>query len=70
VEFTSGNVDPHWCSQGHIGFVLSDTLDIDFGGKVVSFKQGDGIFIPTGESTAHRATSIRPVTRLVMVEET
>ena len=40
VGFTSGDVDPHWCSQGHISFVLSGALEIDFGGKVVSFKQG------------------------------
>jgi quercetin dioxygenase-like cupin family protein len=69
VEFTSGDVAPEWCSQGHIGFVLSGALDIDIGGRVVSFAEGDGIFIPSGQSSAHRATSITPGTRLVMVEE-
>jgi quercetin dioxygenase-like cupin family protein len=69
VEFTSGDVAPEWCSQGHIGFVLSGALDIDIGGRVVSFTEGDGIFIPSGQSSAHRATSITPGTRLVMVEE-
>ena len=69
VEFTSGEVAPHWCDQGHIGFVLSGALDIDFGGRIVSFKEGDGIFIPSGQSSAHKATSITPGTRLVMVEE-
>jgi quercetin dioxygenase-like cupin family protein len=69
VEFTSGDVAPEWCSQGHIGFVVSGALDIDIGGRVVSFTEGDGIFIPSGQSSAHRATSITPGIRLVMVEE-
>jgi hypothetical protein len=70
VEFMSGDVDPNWCSQGHIGFVLSGSLDIEFGGRVVSYARGDGIFIPTGSGSAHRAASIAPGTRLVMVEDT
>jgi quercetin dioxygenase-like cupin family protein len=69
VEFTSGEVDPNWCSEGHIGFVLSGALEIDFGGRVVFYTEGDGIFIPSGPSSAHRARSITPGTRLVMVEE-
>jgi quercetin dioxygenase-like cupin family protein len=66
VEFTSGEVDPNWCSEGHIGFVLSGALEIDFGGRVVFYTEGDGIFIPSGPSSAHRARSITPGTRLVM----
>src|SRR5215831_3026315 len=65
VEFTSGEVAPNWCSQGHIFFVLSGALEIDFGGRVVSYAEGDGIFIPSGPSSAHRALSITPGTRLV-----
>jgi quercetin dioxygenase-like cupin family protein len=68
VEFTSGEVAPQWCDQGHIGLVLAGALTIDIGGKVVSYAEGDGIFIPTGASTAHRATSITPGTRLMIVE--
>ena len=69
LSFMSGEVAPDWCSQEHIGFVLSGALDIDVAGKVVSFSEGDGIFLPSGQSSAHRATSITPGTRLVMVEE-
>src|SRR5262245_45169756 len=69
VEFTSDEVAPDWCNQGHIGFVLSGALTIDFRGKVLSYAEGDGIFIPSGSSTAHRATSMTPGTRLVMVED-
>jgi quercetin dioxygenase-like cupin family protein len=69
VEFTSGEVAPDWCCQGHIGYVLSGALEIEFGGRVVSYAEGDGIFIPSGQSSAHKACSITPGTRLVMVEE-
>ena len=69
VEFTSGEVAPNLCSDGHIGFVLSGALEIDFRGRVVSYVEGDGIFIPSGPSSAHRARSITPGTRLVMVED-
>ena len=70
VEFLTDEVDPNWCSQGHIGFVLSGSLAIEFGARVVSYVEGDGIFIPSGSSSAHKARWINPGTCLVMVEET
>ena len=69
VEFLSEEVDPQWCSKGHIGLVLAGSLEIDFGRKTVSYSEGDGIFIPSGPSTSHRANSIIPGTRLLLVEE-
>jgi len=44
-------------------------LDIEFDGSVVSYAEGDGIFIASGQSNAHKARSIIPGTRLVMVED-
>jgi quercetin dioxygenase-like cupin family protein len=69
IEFTSGETAPDWCSQGHIGLVLSGALEIEFDGRVVSYAQGDGIFIPSGSASAHKARTISPGTRLVMVED-
>jgi len=69
VEFFSSDVPSHWCEVGHVGFVLSGALEIEFSRKVVSYAEGDGIFIPSGSASAHRASSITPGTRLVMVEE-
>src|SRR5262245_29947032 len=69
VEFLNSDVAPGWCEEGHIGMVLAGGLDIDFGGRVISFKEGDGIFIPSGSAHAHKATSITPGTRLVFVED-
>jgi hypothetical protein len=69
IEFLSGDVVPYPCEEGHAGLVLAGGLDIDIGGKVVSFGEGDGIVIPAGSATAHRATRIIPGTRLLFVED-
>src|SRR5689334_15934631 len=69
VEFDTDEGFAHWCHDGHIGYVLSGSLDIDVNGKVLSFAAGDGLFIPSGPASAHRATCITPGTRLLMVED-
>ena len=69
VEFTSEFVEPGWCEKGHVGFVLSGGLEIDFRGHVVSYPEGSGIFIPPGHSSAHKARPVTPVARLVLVED-
>ena len=69
VEFQTQEGFEHWCELGHIGFVLEGGLEIDFNGEVVTFVAGNGLFIPAGAATAHRAVAIVPGTRLIMVEE-
>ena len=69
VEFTTRFVEPHWCEKGHIGMVLSGTLEVDFQGTVVPYAEGSGIFIPPGADSAHKARSRTSVVRLVLVEE-
>ncbi|MGH7830356.1 MAG: cupin domain-containing protein [Candidatus Binatia bacterium] len=69
VEFTFEFVEPHWCEKGHIGLVVSGTLEIDFRGRLVSYPEGSGIFILPGASSGHKARSKTPVVRLVLVEE-
>jgi quercetin dioxygenase-like cupin family protein len=69
VEFTSEFVEPHWCEKGHVGFVLSGMIEIDFRGKVISYPEGSGIFIPSGSASAHKARSVTPIVRLVLVED-
>ena len=68
VEFTSEFVEPHWCESGHIGLVLEGVLEVDFHGQVVTYRKGDGIFIPSGAPSGHKARSVTPVVRLVLVE--
>lgn len=69
VEFEASDGPEHWCESGHIGYVLAGALSISFDGNVVSFRAGDGLFIPPGTADRHRAVSIARGTRLLMVEE-
>jgi mannose-6-phosphate isomerase-like protein (cupin superfamily) len=69
VEFDTSDGFAAWCQAGHIGCVLTGGLDIDFNGTVLSFAAGDGLFIPPGAASQHRAVSITPGTRLLMVED-
>jgi quercetin dioxygenase-like cupin family protein len=69
VEFTSEFVEPDWCEKGHIGMVLDGTIEVDFRGERIIYERGDGVFIPAGAGGGHKARSLTPVVRLVLVEE-
>ncbi len=69
VEFTSEFVEPHWCERGHIGMILEGSLEVDFRGDLVTYHKGEGIFIQSGQESAHKARSLTPVVRLVLVED-
>ena len=69
VEFTSEFVEPQWCEKGHIGFVVSGILEIDFRSHIIQYPEGSGIFIPSGSASAHKARSVTPVVRIVSVED-
>ena len=58
-----------WCEKGHIGYVLSGELEIDFNGEIVKYIQGAGICIPTGTFTKHKARAITPSVQLFLVED-
>lgn len=69
VEFTSTFVELQWCEKGHMGVVMRGELEIDFDGQIVRYRQGSGIFIPTGASTKHKARSVTPTVQLFLVED-
>ena len=69
VEFATSDGVEHWCETGHIGYVLKGALSISFNGDVVSFKAGDGLFIPPGAESKHRSVKISSGTQLLMVED-
>ena len=69
AEFTEAFVEPDWCTNGHVGYVLEGQLEIDFGGRTAVFNPGDGIFIPPGEEHKHKGKALTDVVRLVLVEE-
>ena len=69
VEFETSDGADHWCEAGHVGYVLRGELSISFNGEIVSFKAGDGLFIPAGPASKHRSVAISSGTQLLMVED-
>lgn len=69
VEFETSDGAEHWCETGHIGYVLKGALSISFNGDVLSFKAGDGLFIPSGTASKHRSVAISSGTQLLMIED-
>jgi ethanolamine utilization protein EutQ (cupin superfamily) len=51
------------------GYVLEGALSISFDGDVISFEAGDGLFIPSGAASKHRAVAISAGTKLLMIED-
>lgn len=69
LEFTADFVEEDWCVKNHIGFVLEGSLEINFGGTIVNFTAGQGIFILEGENNQHKARSVTTVVKLILVED-
>lgn len=67
VEFTREFVEPHWCTNGHIGYVLEGQMEIDFNGKKVVFGAGDGMFILMDKK--HKAKVITDLAKVILVED-
>ncbi len=67
VEFFPPFREIEWCHKQHVGFVVSGRFSLQYQDSFVSFERGDGIAIPAGESTKHRAVVDENVT-LFLVE--
>jgi ethanolamine utilization protein EutQ (cupin superfamily) len=69
VEY-SDTMPPHWCERGHIGYLLEGEMEIQYENSKHLYRQGDGIFIPSGSEHKHRALILTPVAKVIFVEET
>lgn len=69
VEISKADQHPDWCQTGHIGFVVSGELEIEFADEVLKFVAGDGIFIASGEVSKHRPKAISKDVLLFLVDE-
>jgi glyoxylate utilization-related uncharacterized protein len=69
AEFGSEFVEPDWCTKGHLGYVLEGQMEIDFYGKVIVFRPGDGIFIPAGEEHKHKAKILTKSVKVILMED-
>lgn len=55
VELTDEYAEEEWCEKEHLGYILKGRISIFFrDGKSISFKEGNGIFIPKGEENKHK----------------
>lgn len=69
LELTPRYTEREWCTKGHIGYILEGEMDVDFGGHLVRFSAGDGLFIPAGPQNRHKTTALTSVVRLILVED-
>jgi len=69
AELTKEFVEADWCARGHVGYVLSGEMEIDFHGRIVTFRPGDGLFIPAGAEHGHKATVLTESVIVVLVED-
>ena len=69
VEFSEDFVEADWCRKGHIAYVVHGTIEIDFGTRVVTVNAGDGLFIPPGESSKHKARVPNGTATLFIVDK-
>ena len=68
VEYTP-DMEPHWCSRGHHGYILEGKFELEFDSGTVVLEAGDGVFIPDGEEHRHRGKVLTDVVRVVFVED-
>jgi quercetin dioxygenase-like cupin family protein len=69
LELTEQFVENDWCHKGHVGFVLEGSLEVDFGHQRVTYRTGDGLCIPSGDTAAHRARALTTIVRLILFED-
>jgi ethanolamine utilization protein EutQ (cupin superfamily) len=69
VEFSKEFVEPDWCANDHIGYILEGRMEVDFDGKVVVFGPGDGVFIPAGREHKHKGRVLTDKVRVILVED-
>lgn len=68
VEYTP-EMEPHWCSKGHYGYILEGRFQLEFDGSVKIYEKGDGVFIPDGQEHRHRGTVLSGMVRVIFVED-
>jgi hypothetical protein len=69
LEFSRDLNHPHWCTTGHVGYVVDGDMEVEFGsGAVVVYRTGDGVAIQAGEADKHRPRALTEHVRLIFVE--
>ena len=66
VELSENFADNEWCINRHIGYIIEGSITINFNGKSIEFKSGDGIFIPEGEENRHKGMIAKGTKALIV----
>lgn len=69
IELSKAFVDKEWCTKAHHGYILDGELEFNFNGNLVKYSAGDGLMIPGGEESKHKATAITDRVSIILIEE-
>ena len=68
IEYTK-EMPPHWCEKGHYGLILEGEIEIEYPHEKITYKKGDGVFIPDGAEHKHKGSVITESVKLIFVED-
>jgi len=54
VRFDGDFAEAHWCTNGHVGYVIKGEMTINFDGTLKKFQAGDGLWIEAGTAHQHK----------------
>jgi quercetin dioxygenase-like cupin family protein len=69
LEFSRDLDHPHWCTTGHLGYVLEGAMVVEFAIGSQVFRAGDGLAIPAGDVEKHRPRALTKRVRMIFVED-
>ena len=69
VEISNDFVDKEWCTKAHSGYILDGELEFNFNGNLLKYSAGDGLLIPSGEESKHKATAITARASIILIED-
>ncbi|MBU2591634.1 MAG: cupin domain-containing protein [Nitrospinae bacterium] len=68
VEY-SKEMAPHWCEKGHYGYLIEGEMEIEYEAEKITYKAGDGIFIPDGPEHKHMGRLISEKALVFFIEK-
>ena len=69
LEFSRDLDHPHWCTTGHLGYILEGEMEVEFASGSQVFRAGDGLAIPAGDVEKHRPRALTERVRMIFMEE-
>jgi hypothetical protein len=69
LRFTHEFHEEDWCRNGHVGYILSGSMEVDFGDCRMTYESGEGIWIEAGEAEKHRVlVALGQYTEMILFE--